>query len=89
MHSNVTFNNCIKGVSEITELLVSHRVGGNRKRNQQSTKADQKSIEAVFSIAICRQEGDKWQSKMLFLSIFDLLSSIELAFSIAAFPVRV
>ena len=37
----------------------SHRVGGNRKRNQQSTNADQKSIETVFSIAICRQWVDK------------------------------
>ena len=32
---------------------------------------DQKSIETetVFLIAICRQWGDKWQSKTLFLSI--------------------
>ena len=64
-----------------------HRVGGNRKRYQQSTNADQKSIEIVFSIAICRQCGDKWQPKTLFLTIFDLRSSIVLAFSIAAYPV--
>ena len=31
--------------------------------------------------------GDKWQSKTLFLSIFDLCSTIELTFSIAAYPV--
>ena len=31
-----------------------------------------KSIETVFLIAICPQIGDKWQSKTLFLSIFDL-----------------
>ena len=30
----------------------------------------------VFSIAICRPTGDKWQSKTLFLSIFDPRSSI-------------
>ena len=36
--------------------------------------ADQKSLETVFSIAICRQSGDKWQSKTLFLTIFDLRS---------------
>ena len=48
---------------------ISHRVGGNRKRSKQSTNADQKSLETVFSIAICRQSGDKWQSKTLFLTI--------------------
>ena len=52
----------------------SHRVGGNRKRNQQSTNADQKSIETLFSIDICRLTGD-------------LRSSIVVAFSIAAYPV--
>ena len=50
--------------------LWPHRVGGNRKRCQQSTNADQKSIETVFSIVICCQCGDKWQSKTLFLTIF-------------------
>ena len=37
---------------------------------------DQKSLETEFSIAICRHTGDKWQSKTLFLSIFDPRSSI-------------
>ena len=82
--------------SEDTELGISaradryphsHRVGGNRKRNQQSTKADLKSIETMFSIAICRQCGDEWQSKTRFLLIFDLRSSIVVAFSTAAYPV--
>ena len=49
---------------------ITHRLGGNRKRYQQSTNADQKSIETVFSIPICRQCGAKWQSKTLFLLIF-------------------
>ena len=31
--------------------------------------------------------GDKWQSKTLFLTTFDLRSSIVLAFSIATYPV--
>ena len=44
----------------------THRVGGNRKHYQQSTNAEQKSIETVFSIATCRQWGDKRQSKTLF-----------------------
>ena len=35
-----------------------------------------KSLEREFSIVICRPTGDKWQSKILFLSIFDLRSSI-------------
>ena len=58
----------------------SHRVGGNRKRYQQSTNADQNSIETVFSIVICRQWGDKWQSKTLILLIFNLRSSINWRF---------
>ena len=29
-------------------------------------------METVFLIAICHQWGDKWQSKTLFLLIFDL-----------------
>ena len=47
-----------------------------------SRNVDQKSIESVFSIAICRPIGDnrpigdKWQSKTLFLSIFDPRLSI-------------
>ena len=41
-----------------------------------STNVDQNSLETEFSIAICRQTGDKWQSKRLFLEIFDPRSSI-------------
>ena len=37
-----------------------------------SRSVDKKSIETVFSIVISRPTGDKWQSKTLFLSIFDL-----------------
>ena len=46
-----------------------------------------KSLEKVFSIAICRQSGDKRQSKpqTLFFTILDLRSSIVLTFSIAAY----
>ena len=36
-----------------------------------STNLDQKSLESQFSIAICRQLGDKWQWKTLFLATFD------------------
>ena len=38
-------------------------------------------------IAICRQSCDKWQSKTLFLTIFDLRSLIVLTISMAAYPV--
>ena len=41
-----------------------------------------KSLVTVFSIAVCRQTGDKWQSKTLFLTIFDLCLLIVLTFSI-------
>ena len=64
---------------------LSYRTGGNRKRSEQSMNAVPKSLETVFSIAICRQSGEKRQSKTLFLTILDLRSSIVLTFSIAAF----
>ena len=41
-----------------------------------SSNEDQKSLETEFSIVICRPTGDKWQSKTLFLAIFDPRSSI-------------
>ena len=72
----------------------SHRKGGNRKRSEQSTYANKNcqiqcfrllfaaSLETMFSIAICRQSGDKLQSKSLLLANFDLRSSIVLTFPI-------
>ena len=41
-----------------------------------STNLDQKLLETEFLIAICHLISDKWQSKTLFLVIFDLRSSI-------------
>ena len=41
-----------------------------------STNVDQKMYETEFSIDICRQLGDKWQSKTLFLAMFDPRSLI-------------
>ena len=64
---------------------LSYRTGGNRKRSEQSMNAVHKSLETVFSIAICRQSGDKRQSKTLLLTILDLRSSIVLTFSIATY----
>ena len=42
----------------------------------QSRNVDKKPLETEFLIAICRPTGDKWQSKTLFISIFDQGSSI-------------
>ena len=64
---------------------LSYRTGGNLKRCEQSMNAVHKSLETVFSIAICRQSGDKRQSKTLFLTILDLRSSVVLMFSTAAY----
>ena len=44
-----------------------------------STNVDKKLLEIDLSIAICRLNGDKWQSKTLFLVIFDLRSWIVLS----------
>ena len=41
-----------------------------------STNIDQKLLETEFLIAICRPTDDKWQSKTLFLVIFDPFLSI-------------
>ena len=41
-----------------------------------STNVNKNSLKTEFSIAICRPTGDKWQSKTLFLAIFDPRSSI-------------
>ena len=59
---------------------LSYRTGGNRKRYEQSMNADHKSLEKGVSIAICRQSGNKRQSKSLFLTILDLRSSIVITF---------
>ena len=64
---------------------LSFPTGGNRKRSEQSMTADHRSLETVFSIAICRQSGDKRQSKALFLAILDPRSSIALTFTIASY----
>ena len=64
---------------------LSYRTGGNRKRSEQAMNAVHKSLETVFSIAICCQSCDKQQSITLFLTILDLRSSIVLTFSIATY----
>ena len=59
----------------------------NPKHSKQSMNADQKSLETVFLIAICRQSGNIWLSGLLFLTIFDLILAIVLTFLIVAYPV--
>ena len=85
---------CMLSNTKIEDPVTSHRVGGNRKRYQQSTNVDKKiDRNGVFNChlsPVWRQmanTGDKWQSKTLFLTIFDLRSLIALAFLIAVYPV--
>ena len=56
------------GLSVSFQDTTPHRIDGNQKCSEQSTNADKKSLETVFSISICRQSGNKWQSKTLFLT---------------------
>ena len=77
-------------MASIKYAPLSYRTGGNRKRPEQSMNADHRSLETVFSIAICRQSGDKRQSdnrqsEALFLAILDLRSSIALRFLLASY----
>ena len=66
-------------------MPISHQIGGNRKRSKQSTKRESKiAVNGVFGFP----QGDKWQSKTLFLIVFNPRSSVEITFSIAAaYPV--
>ena len=41
-----------------------------------STNVVKKSLETEFSIAFCGPTGDNWQSKTLFIKIFEPRSSI-------------
>ena len=72
-------------ISEITFLFGKHQVllidkttPGRRQSKTPilSRNVDQTLLETEFLIAICHHTGDKWQSKTLFLSIFDARSSI-------------
>ena len=76
MQNNYMFSKDTLQYSENDGKTKSHRVGGNRKMQILSRNVDKKSLETGFSIAICRHNGDKWQSKTLFLSIFNPRSSI-------------
>ena len=66
--------------------FLAYRTDVNRVRSEQSMKADQKLLETVYSIAICRQSCDKWQLKTMFRTILDLRSSTVFTLSIAAYP---
>ena len=57
-------------------FLNIHTGWGQSKMPILSRNVHPKSIETVFLIAICRNSGDKWQSKTLFLSIFYPCSTI-------------
>ena len=68
--------------------MISHRVGDNRKLLTLDERGS-KIAGTALSIVICRQSGEKRQTKNLFLMVFDLRSSIVLTFLIAAYPVLV
>ena len=51
-----------------------------------SRNVDKKWLETDFLIAICRHTGNKWQSKTLFISIFDRVRRLLITFSIVALP---
>ena len=61
-------------------LTLPHQVGGNKEFSLQWRNPDQKLLETVFFIAICRPT--------LFLAIFDLRSSIVSTFLIGAYSLR-
>ena len=52
-----------------------------------SMNLDKTSLETEFLIAICRQSGDKWQSKTLFLEIYIHVRRLLRVLSIATYPV--
>ena len=56
-------------------MFDTYRIGGNRKCHTIDERR-LKQLHTEFSIAICRPTGDNWQSKTLFLAIFDPRFSI-------------
>ena len=83
--ANILWRNDQTISTTINYAPLSYRTGGNRNRSEQSMNVVHKSLETVFSIAICRQSGDKRQSKTLFLTTLDPRLSIVLTFSIATY----
>ena len=69
----------VKPAYQSTSILFgcSHLIVSQLDRRQSNTLIlstivdKKKSLETEISIAICRLTGDKWQSKALFLAIFD------------------
>ena len=64
------------------KAMNNHRYPGitvsNDDEYQHTGYAAIETLEKVFSFAICRQSGDKWQSKTMFLTNFVLRSQIVL-----------
>ena len=72
-------------VVTFTEILHCLELTLGRRQSKNVNERDEhrsKIVKTEFSIAICRQTGDKWRSKMLFLAIFGVfdcrLSGVEL-----------
>ena len=81
------FGNTTSRIGKPSGTLHTGQAAIENARTCSNRQHGSKSLEIVFSIANRRQSGDKWQSKILFLTIFDLRSSVLLTFSIAAYPV--
>ena len=59
----------------------SHRKGNNRKYSKKSTNADQKSLETVFSIAICHSVSNfLGPCSSIYFNVFNCnLSGVEIS----------
>ena len=68
--------------------IVSHRVGGNPKRFNNRRTRVKIAKNGVFDCHLS-PIGRQMEIENLFLTIFDLRSSMVLTFSIAAYPVWV
>ena len=69
-------------------VLILHTPGRREsKRPILSRNVDQKSIEAVFLIAICPPTGDKYNHKHCFYQFLIRVRQLLIMFSIDAYPV--
>ena len=74
INEHSTFCTLVKKVKigHVNILILINAPGRRQwKTSILSTNIDKKLLETEFLIAICRPNGDKWQSKTLFLEIFD------------------
>ena len=77
-----------KGSARIHEIVCQKHTGKTAIENALNNRRTRIKIarNSVFD-CLLSLSGDKWQSKILFLTIIDLRSSIVLTFSIATYSV--